>query len=332
MRGKVLSVALSAVLVSSGALFGCSSDQDAQTSAQQGQASSQDATVGEYTFTDDLGREVTVPKNPQRVVACMGSFADVWQLSGGTLVGAAEESFADYEIDSQSVVSVGGFSSLDFEKVLSCNPDFVIMTASTAGKDGAASQVDYAETLEASGIPVAYFDVSDFDDYLRMLGVCCEITGRSDLYEKNGLEVQRRIEEAVADYAVSGEAPSYLLMITYGQGVRAQASSTLAGTVISDLGLRNVVDDDKSLLADFSLESVIGLNPDYIFCISMGEDEESAKRALEAATVGNPAWAELEAVKNGRLVMLDKSLFLNKPNDRWAESYRVVGEALGGVS
>ena len=43
------------------------------------------------TFTDDLGREVSVAEPPERVAALIGSFADVWCLAGGrdTLVAAA---------------------------------------------------------------------------------------------------------------------------------------------------------------------------------------------------------------------------------------------------
>ena len=43
------------------------------------------------TFTDDLGREVTLAK-PRRVAALIGSFADVWCLAGGqgTLMAAAD--------------------------------------------------------------------------------------------------------------------------------------------------------------------------------------------------------------------------------------------------
>ena len=38
-----------------------------------------------YTFTDDLGNQVTVSSH-ERVVAGMGSFANIWELAGGTLV------------------------------------------------------------------------------------------------------------------------------------------------------------------------------------------------------------------------------------------------------
>ena len=38
------------------------------------------AAEGGYTFTDDLGRAVTVD-SPERVACLLGSFADVWVLA-----------------------------------------------------------------------------------------------------------------------------------------------------------------------------------------------------------------------------------------------------------
>ena len=43
------------------------------------------------TFTDALGREVTIPKEPERVAALIGSFADVWMLAGGSVCATAED-------------------------------------------------------------------------------------------------------------------------------------------------------------------------------------------------------------------------------------------------
>ena len=47
-----------------------------------------------------------------------------------------------------------------------------------------STQGTVLETLEAAGINVAYFEVNDFQDYLEVLRICTDITGRKDLYEK----------------------------------------------------------------------------------------------------------------------------------------------------
>ena len=70
-------VALSCVLAmgaGSFSLAGCSS-QGSLAASNAGETETS-ATQGAYTFTDDLGREVTVASH-NRVVAGMGSFANV---------------------------------------------------------------------------------------------------------------------------------------------------------------------------------------------------------------------------------------------------------------
>jgi iron complex transport system substrate-binding protein len=42
----------------------------------------------------------------------------------------------------------------------------------------------------------------------------------------------------------------------------------------------------------------------------------------------NPAWGTLTALREGRLHVMDKTLFNLKPNDRWGEAYRILYETL----
>ena len=288
-------------------------------------ASEQQAT---YTFTDDLGNEVTV-RNPQRVVACMGSFADVWQLAGGTLVGASDDAFADYGIDSESVQSVGDFSSLNLESILACDPDFVIMTGSTSGRGGGTAQTDLKDQLTAAGVPVAYFKVTTFDDYLRMLRTCCDITGRDDLYAENGEAVKQRIDGEVAKAKDAVAGSRVAVLTTYSQGVRVQNSSTQTGAMLTDLGAVNIADENKSLLSDFSMEALLEIDPDYVFVLPMGNDAASAQRAYDEKIESDPAWSSLTAVKEGHVALLDPTLFQYKPNDEWDKAYAALAQCFG---
>lgn len=306
-------------------LSGCAGSDGASNAAQGATApSGQEGSA--YVFTDDLGNEVTV-KSHDRVIACMGSFARTWELAGGTLIGVTDDAISDYGIASSDVVTVGDFSSPNLEQIIAAEPDFVIMTASSAGRGGSVSQADLKETLEASGITVAYFSVTTFEDYLRMLRTCCDITGRDDLYAANGDQVAQEIEGIVADVP-QGSAPTALLMTTYSGGTRVQDSSSMTGDMLADLGVVNLADVNTSLLKDFSLEAIIELDPDYIFILPAGNDEEAAKANLLAATEANPAWSTLSAVSDGNVVILDDAHFLYKPNDTWAESYRILSDAL----
>ena len=271
------------------------------------------------TFTDALEREVTTRKNPQRVAALLGSFADIWLLSGGELCAAAEDAWEDFSLDLPEAVNIGGAHSPSLEKLLSADPDFVIASASTA------SHVEMKEVLEAAGITVAYFDVDNFDDYLQMLKICTDITGRGDLYQMNGLALQEKIQEIRRQFTQAGlsDKEKTVLVLRAASGfVKAKGSSgTILGEMLADLGCINIADSDTSLLENLSVESVIRQEPYHIFVVTMGSNPKKATENLEQMFRENPAWGTLDAVMNGRVHLMERTLFNIKPNARWAESY-----------
>jgi len=278
------------------------------------------------TFTDALGRKVTVPKEPQRVVALIGSFADVWLLAGGFVCATAEDAWEDFGLELPNAVNIGGAHSPNLELIFSANPNFVIASASTS------SNVEMKETLEAAGITVAYFDVDNFEDYLVMLDICTELTGRKDLYEKNGLEIQSRIETTKRDmeaHALPENQRTVLLLRAHSGSVKAKGSEgTILGEMLADLGCINIADSDSSLLEALSVESVIRQEPYRIFVVTMGNDTQKAVDNLNQMMVENPAWGTLEAVAEGRLHLMDRKLFNIKPNAEWATSYEQLSEIL----
>ena len=320
-----------AIVLSSAPLYSCyqipANEEGQNNKAQSGKEAQGSQGSVQYHFTDDLGYEVNI-KSAECVVACMGSFANIWELAGGSLVGVTDDAIEEYGLDPTDVQLVGSFTSPNLELIIALEPDFVIMTGASTGKDGTASQVGLREGLKASGIEVAYFNVTTFDDYLRMLEVCCEITGQSGLYELNGSSVQKQINDIRAAVPRTGQAPTVLLMTTYSGGTRVQNSSTMTGAMLAELGAINLADEYESLLRDFSLESVIELNPDFILVVPMGNDSEAAMKNLEAATAANPAWAGLDAVKSGRYITLDIRLFFYKPNADWGNSYQTLFDIL----
>ena len=278
------------------------------------------------TFTDALGRKVTVPKEPQRVVALIGSFADVWMLAGGSVCATVEDAWEDFGLELPNAVNIGGAHSPNLELIFSANPDFVIASASTS------SNVEMKETLEAAGITVAYFDVDNFEDYLVMLDICTELTGRKDLYEKNGLEIRSRIEATKRDmeaHALPENQRTVLLLRAHSGSVKAKGSEgTILGEMLADLGCINIADSDSSLLEALSVESVIRQEPYRIFVVTMGNDTQKAVDNLNQMMVENPAWGTLEAVSEGRLHLMDRKLFNIKPNAEWATSYEQLSEIL----
>ena len=275
----------------------------------------------QLTFTDALGYTVEL-HSWERVVSLYGSFADVWLLAGGDLVGTTEDAVTERALPlGDDVAIVGTVKQPNLEAILAARPDFVMLSADTA------NQVKFHEALSQAGIPHAYYRVDTFADYLAMLEQFCAMTGKADRYEEYGLKVQTRIDQVLE--AVRGHsAPRVLLLRAYSTGVKAKGADNLTGFMLRDLGAENIADHQDSLLENLSLEAIIAEDPDYIFVTIMGSDEEAALAYLRENFESNPAWAGLSAVKNERVEVLPKNLFHYKPNADWGESYEYLARIL----
>ena len=280
------------------------------------------------TIKDDLDREVTLETRPERVAVLMGSFAETWLLAGGELIAAPKDAWEDFDLSlDESVTNLGSYQKISAEALFGLEADLIIASANTKG------QVEMKETLEGAGLNVLYFDVNGFEDYLRMLKVCTDITGRTDLYETNGVKVQEQVEEAkaAASAALEGkEAQRVLFIRTAASGIHVKGSDgTVLGLMLKDLGCVNVA-DGSDLLENLSIEKIIEEDPDRIFIVMQGSDQEGAQKTLEETLTGNPAWSGLTAVKENRVHYMDKSLYHLKPNNRWGNAYAELEQLLYG--
>lgn len=281
------------------------------------------------TFTDDLGRAVTV-NDPQRVAALLGSFAQIWTLAGGEICATADDAWDDLGLDlPEDAVNLGGTKSLNLELLLAARPDFILASTNTR------QNLEWRDTLDAAGIPVAYFDVSDFYDYLRLLKICTDITGRADLYETHGNAVRAQIDAVFAqsrDRLKNTQPPTVLCIRAAASRMTIKNSQgNVLGEMLHSLGCVNIADSDKALLEQLSMERILQADPDMIFFVRQGDDEAGAnaniRRLLE-----DPAWAELTAVKEGRVFYMDKALYNLKPNHRWGEAYEKLEAILADAS
>lgn len=275
------------------------------------------------TFTDDLGRAVTVMK-PGRVAALIGSFADVWCLAGGrdTLVAAADDSWTQFDLDlPETVENLGAVKEPNVELLLAAEPDFVLGSTKTA------ADLELLDLLEQSGIGVAYFDISSFEDYLRMLDICTQLTGCPERYTQYGTDVQAQVEQAVTRQ--DGSAPRVLYVRASGSSCKVKNSQgSVLGEMLAAMGCVNIADSETGLLENLSMETILAEDPDHIFVVLQGSDTKKVEQNLEQSLLSNPAWDELTAVREGRYHVMDQRLYNVKPNARWGEAYEKLADIL----
>lgn len=321
MRRLFIVLAAAMILLSACAPGGGEASTSAPTTSSAG---AEQSAQGTCTFTDSLGNTVELEQPPKRVAALLGSYAETWLLAGGEVVAVTQDAYDERGLElPEDTVNLGANQQPDLEALFAAEPDLVLLTPDLDG------QMGLRDSLEAAGIPAAWFKVETFDDYLNMLKICTDLTGRSDLYQKNGLDIQSEIDAAIASVP-EGEAPTVLLLRAYSSGVRAKNSDNIAGAILKDLGAANIADSDSGLLEDLQMESILAADPAFIFVTTMGASQEAALESLDELLHSDPAWQTLTAVKEDRVEVLPKDLFHYKPNARWGESYQMLAELMYG--
>ncbi|AEV30985.1 ABC-type Fe3+-hydroxamate transport system, periplasmic component [Sphaerochaeta pleomorpha str. Grapes] len=266
-------------------------------------------------FTDALGNSVTLAAKPKRVISAFGSYCEAWLEAGGEIIGVTNDviSQRDFSIDRNTAI-IGTVKHPSIEAIIALEPDFVLLSADIP------SHLVLSDILTQSGIAHAFFKVEHFEDFLSMLNILTDITGRKDLYRKNGLEVQEQIQSLLAKRTYRVQKPTVLLVRCSALSVKALASDTMINVMLTELGADNLVSRRPSLLSDLGMEAILEENPDFILAIAMG-DSDQANQAMKEYFASNPAWKDLKAVQQAHYLFLPKELFQYKPNARWSESY-----------
>lgn len=253
------------------------------------------------------------------VVALSKSIADMWLLAGGSLSGVTEDAL---ELDgiSEDTVVVGTVKKPSTEAILALKPDLVLFSGELAAHEQLKAELD---KLSVTVMPVT---VDSFEDYDAVIRKFTEMTGREDLYQKNVTDVKQRIDRIIADKGEKFKGTAYLCLRASAANTKALKKDHFTCAILDSLGLSNIADDD-SALNDLNIEEIALRNPDYIFVVFMGDDEEAAK-AFSEEFENQAVFRELKAVKENRLIFLPKDLFHNKPNERWDEAYSYVCDIL----
>jgi len=338
---KKLSLILTALLCFM--LVSCSAGSDNKNSSSSDIRNSFLESANEVTVTDTgiiftdavSDTPIEIAKNPKRVVCMYPSYGTLWYEAGGELIGciggnSASEVYTAYigrDIASDHQMTVLGTTAAgknwDVETILALKPDLIICSTAMNGYgtlDAPAS---------AAGIPLVAVDYDNFSDYLKWFKVFCNLTGHAELWESVALKA---LDEAVSviEAVKDSDSPSVFSMFAGTTGLKANTSNTVPGEMLMHLNAVNIADtgnDSEAERIDINLETVFAAQPDIIL-VQCHAGIDSAMETVEETLGDNKVWNSLDAVKNGRIFYMDKMLFHNKPNSRFAEAYRILAEML----
>lgn len=207
------------------------------------------------TVTDDLGRELTIPARPRRIMALAPSMTEMLfaVCDDSTIIARTQN--CDYPARALTKPVVNNYP-LDLEKVVSLQPDMIFTT------DG-ITPLEQAEQLGQLGIPVYYQRYLAVADVLRGLTDIGRIMHREErarhLTDSLQVELRRLVGEK------TGPDSPRVLVVTWHDPIYVYGRNTLMTDKLRLAGGRNAVQEvfDQPYPA-LTREYVLKLNPNVI--------------------------------------------------------------------
>lgn len=258
------------------------------------------------SVTDDLGTAMEVPIEPQRVLS-VSLFSDEVVLS----ILEAERIAAVTRIAQNAIYSnVADLAAaiepvIDFaaEQVIAVDPDLIVAAD--------WSEPDVIAQLRAAGIPVYQVATpTTLAGIIAAIGDLGDLVGASEAADALISTIQTRVAALEARAAAIPMADRRDALDYSSWGTSNGADSTWQ-IVLNLAGVINAAapyESDDFGQVPMSKELVVELDPDVLFVPGYIWGEEGAAEAFEAGVRSDPAFVDLTAVREGRVISFPENL------------------------
>lgn len=266
-----------------------------------------------YTYSYKQ-QEVTVSSPPKRIVTLSTPLLNMAYAVGGTSI-ARPTTANPIPKEAESLPQLGQVAHINMETLVGLKPDFVL------GEKGQNTKLE--SLLQSNKIPYLLINYDGINDNVPLLKLMGQLFNKEDTAENIIKEYEKGVAKVEKDALKFKPAKVAVLRAT-GKAVTAETPKAICASMVERLKMNNVLLNHKDITLDsktvpYSLEQLSSDNPEIIFVVTMGKEAEISKKMNEQMR-DNPAWSNLDAVKNNRVYFLPVDLFLMNPGIRTPEA------------
>lgn len=260
-------------------------------------------------ITDFLEREITLEKEPERIVSLAPSTTElIYALGAGDKVVGVTD-FDSYPPEVEDVEKVGGFKGPNIEAITAQKPD-VIFASNLSGQEE-------MESLENMGIPVIVLEAKNMDQIYESIKVMGQITGSEEKGEEIIKDMEAKIEE-IKDKVKELPKVDVFYLVSF-DGNWTAGKGTFIDELISLAGGKNIAEEVDGWV-QYSMEELVEKNPDVIITSPHAGDIDDLKN-----TVG---YKDTEAVKNDNVFVISNDDIIARASNRIVLGLEEIAEFL----
>lgn len=267
--------------------------------------------------TDQMNRQVTIEKILERIVSLSPSNTEIIYALGleEKLIGVTE--FCDYPEAAKGKPKVGGFSTVDIERVVDSQPDLIL----AAG----IHEDEVIPRLEGLGLTVLALAPKTLDEVLEAITLVGRCTGEEEEAAQLVTGMGNRIG-VITDKTrtLTPDERPRVFYIVWHDPLMTVGSDTRIHELIESAGGTNIAQKLGEEYPTMSLEAVIMTNPQIIIAGSgMGE---GASLPYEFALT-EERLKDSDARINGRIYEIDTDL-VGRPGPRMVDGLEQLAKMI----
>lgn len=250
-------------------------------------------------IVDDMNRDISVIKNPQRIVSLAPSTTEILFALGvlDRVVGVTDVCL--FPPEAQDIEQVGMFYQPSVETIVSMKPDIVF---------AASLHKEPVEQLDALGVPVIVLDPQTLADILANIEMVGKAVGADAAAATVIAEIQSIFSEVNAKVAtLSIENRPVVFWEVWSDPIWTAGKATFIHELIEMAGGVNMAEDVAGTYVEYSFEMLLAKDPQVIF---YGHAVETVEEYLS-----RPNWGSVSAVKSGRVYLVDQDI-VQQPGPR----------------
>jgi iron complex transport system substrate-binding protein len=271
------------------------------------------------TFTDGLGRTITLPEPAQRVVSLAPSNTEILFTVGAGAQTIGRDEFSDYPAEALNLPAIGGsWGGYNLEAIVALKPDLVL-AAEINTLEQVQALADLGLTVYLLPNPVTMHEMYDnLETVARMTGHEAET---AVLIESLKARVQAVVDKAKT--IAQGDRPLvyYELDATDASAPYTAGAGTFLDALITVAGGVNVGNTLDSAWAQISAEKLVELNPAIIL---LGD---AAYGTTPESVADRPGWNAIDAVKNAQIYPFDDNL-VSRPGPRLVDGLEELAKII----
>lgn len=249
------------------------------------------------TVTDELGRMVSVPDQPHRIICLLPSVVDdVYALGAGADVIAVSD-YTKYPAEARKKPSIGPPLSPSLEMIVALHPDLIL-------GGGDMNRAETLARLEQLGIPVFMVNTHGIEGIYRSLDSLGQALNRVDAAQDLIARLRRRI--AVVRERVEGTPLVQVLMPVWYDPIVTIGSRAYITELIALAGAHSVTSDIPQEWPQVSLEAVLARAPQALLLV------RGSKMSLNVIR-NRPGWDQIPAVRNNRVYYVSDEIEYPSP-------------------